>query len=111
MIIYILIAILVFVYGLFLFCALSQKKYKLALPGYFLIGGGLLLYLLSSPYARKIYEKNADLLDLGDRIYNLIIISYWIIGIGLALSFFANVYITFRFRKAIFPFLWKRNNQ
>ncbi len=111
MIIYILIAILVFVYGFFLFCALSQKKYKMALPGYFLIGGGLLFYLLSSPYAIKTHEKNADLLDLGDRIYNLIIISYWIIGIGLALSFFANLYITFRCRKVIFPFLWKRNNQ
>ena len=111
MIIYILIAILVFMYGLFLFSAFSQRKYKMALPGYFLIGGGLLFYLLSSPYAIKTQEKNADLSDLADRIYNLIIISYWVIGIGLALSFFANLYITFQFRKAIFPFLWKRNNQ
>ena len=117
MIIHILIVILAIIYGLFLLCALSQKKYKIALPGYFLIGGGLLFFKFSSQFAIKTHEKKVDLLDLTDltvlvdRIYNLNILSFWIIGIGLALSFFANLYITFRFRDAIFPFLWKRNNQ
>ncbi len=114
MIIYILIVILAIIYGLFLFCALSQKKYKIALPGYFLIGSGLLFLKFSPQFAIKTHINKVGLLDLtvlADRIYNLYLLSYWIIGIGLALSFFANLYITFRFRVAIFPFLWKRNNQ
>ncbi len=117
MIIHILIVILAFMYCLFLSCALSQRKYKIALPGYFLIGGGLLSFKFSPQFAIKTHEKNIDLLDitelteLMDRIYNLSIISFWIIGIGLAFSFLANLYITFRFRNAIFPFLWRRNNQ
>ena len=109
MIIYILIAILVFVYGLFLFCALSQKKYKIALPGYFLIGGGFLIFKFSQQFAIKTDELVLTI--FADRIYNLCILSFWIVGIGLALSFFANLYITFRFRDAIFPFFLKQNNQ
>ncbi len=117
MIIHNLIVILTIIYGIFLFCALSQKKYKIALPGYFLIGGGFLFFKLSPQLAIKTHEKNIDqlviteLTELMDRIYNLCIMSFWVIGIGLALSFFANLYITFRFRNAIFPFLWRRNNQ
>jgi hypothetical protein len=109
--------ILAFMYCLFLSCALSQRKYKMALPGYFLIGGGLLFFKFSPQFAIKTHEKDVDLLviteltDLMDRIYNLSIISFWMIGIGLALSFLANLYITFRLRNAIFPFLWRRNNQ
>ncbi|MBT3879340.1 MAG: hypothetical protein HOF76_09865 [Candidatus Scalindua sp.] len=117
MIIHILIVILAFMYCLFLICALSQKKYKIALPGYFLIAGGLLFLKFSPQFAIKTHEKKVDLLDftdltvLMDRIYNLNILSFWIIGVGLALSFFANLYITFHCRNAIFPFLWKQNNQ
>ncbi len=114
MIIHILIVILAIIYGIFLFCALSQKKYKIALPGYFLIGGGLLFYKFNPQFVIKTYERKGDLLNLtviADRIYNLCMLSFWIIGIGLVLSFFANLYITFRFRDTIFPFLWKRNNQ
>jgi hypothetical protein len=113
MIIHNLIVILAIIYGIFLFCALSQKKYKIALPGYFLIGSGLIFYKLSPQFVIKTYEKKGELIDLtviADRIYNLCILSFWIIGIGLALSFFANLYTTFRFRDAIFPFLCKRNN-
>ncbi len=108
---------LAIIYGVFLFCALSQKKYKIALPGYFLIGGGLLFFKFCPQFAIKTHEKKLDLLDLTnltvlmDRIYNLNILSFWIIGVGLALSFFANLYITFQYRDTIFPFLWKRNNQ
>ncbi len=108
MIIHILIVILAFMYSLFLSCALSQRKYKIALPGYFLIGGGLLFFKFSPQFAIKTHELVLTI--SADRIYNLCILSIWIIGIGLVLSFFANLYITFRFRDAIFPFLWKRNN-
>ncbi len=105
---------LAIIYGVFLFCALSQKKYKIALPGYFLIGGGLLFFKFCPQFAIKTYEKKVDLADLTvlmDRIYNLNILSFWIIGVGLAFSFFANLYITFHCRNAIFAFIWKQNNQ
>ena len=108
MIIHNLIVILAIMYGIFLFCALSQKQFKIALPGYFLIGGGLLFFKFSPQLA--IQTDELTLTIFADRIYNLCILSFWIIGIGLALSFFANLYITFRSRDAIFPFLCKRNN-
>ena len=109
MIIHNLIVILAIIYGISLYCSLSQKKYKIALPGYFLIGGGLLIFKFSQQFAIKTDELVLTI--FADRIYNLCILSFWIVGIGLALSFFANLYITFRLRDAIFPFLLKRNNQ
>jgi hypothetical protein len=109
MIIHNLIVILAIIYGISLYCSLSQKKYKIALPGYFLIGGGLLIFKFSQQFAIKTDE--VILTIFADRIYILCILSFWTIGIGLALSFFANLYITFRFRDAIFPFLLKQNNQ